>query len=278
MVKNSVHLISVWLFVGAFTWVYCTDLTVGEPASNGVEQSEKSICDSLTKAFDKDYLMGRFNPETHPDFSRIDRKYADRDDRFMRTDAYEAFKKMYQAALQDGVRLQIVSAARNFDKQKAIWEAKWDGRTLVEGGQNLALTVPDPEQRARIILRFSSMPGTSRHHWGTDIDLNQLENEWFDHGEGRKLYDWMIKNAAAFGYCQPYTTKNDERPHGYEEEKWHWTYMPVSQQLTAIATHCLVDDDIKGFKGDYVASHIGVVHHYILGIAPECRLGAVKDN
>lgn len=278
MATNSVILMSVLLFIGAFTWVYCTDRTVGDPATTADDLDEKSLCDSLTAVFNKDYLMGRFNPETHPDFSRIDRKYSDRDDRYMRTDAYEAFKKMYQAAIEDGVRLQIVSAARNFDKQKTIWEAKWDGRTIVEGGQNLALTVPDPVERARIILRFSSMPGTSRHHWGTDIDLNQLENEWFEHGEGRKLYNWMIKNAASFGYCQPYTAKHAYRLHGYEEEKWHWTYMPVSEKLTAIAEHCLLDDDIKGFKGDQVTSLIGVVHHYVLGIEPECRFGPGKDK
>ena len=36
------------------------------------------------------------------------------------------------------------------------------------------------------IMKYSSMPSTSRHHWGTDIDLNSLENSYFEKGEGKK--------------------------------------------------------------------------------------------
>ena len=115
------------------------------------------------------------------------------------------------------------------------------------------------------------MPGTSRHHWGTDIDLNSFENSWFESGEGLVVYNFLVENAEKFGFCQPYTPKGESRPNGYEEEKWHWSYMPVSGRLTGLAESILRDTAISGFQGAEAAAEIQVVEHYVLGINPDCR-------
>ena len=218
--------------------------------------------------FTVDYIMGHFNPATHPDFVEIDIKYADREGMYLRKDVYEAFQKMYQHALKDSIRLQIRSATRNFNYQKGIWEAKWTGERLIEGGENLAQTTPDENQRALKILRYSSMPGTSRHHWGTDIDLNNFENSWFAEGEGLDIYNWLLLHAEEYGFCQPYSAG---RSCGYFEERWHWTYMPVSEKLTALAKKELKNEMIKGFHGSETAVMIDVVRNYVLGINEECK-------
>ena len=83
------------------------------------------------------------------------------------------------------------------------------------------LEVPEPVERARMILTYSSMPGTSRHHWGTDMDLNKDNNGYFATGEGLKVYEWLQAHAHEYGFCQPYTPKGPNRPEGYNEEKWH---------------------------------------------------------
>ncbi|MBP6185031.1 MAG: M15 family metallopeptidase [Saprospiraceae bacterium] len=240
------------------------------PSGESSALSPVTIHTDTLPAFTIDYLTGKFDPATHPDFVVIRPEHADRADRYMRADAYAAFCAMYEAALQDGVRLKIISAARNFDKQKEIWEGKWTGKTLVEGGVNLSHSVPDPVERAFRILRFSSMPGTSRHHWGTDIDLNHLENSWFSKGEGLKIYIWLERHASEYGFCQPYSPKGVNRKDGYEEEKWHWSWMPVSRPLTRLAEEQLKDTHIQGFKGDSTAITIGIVRRYILGIHPSC--------
>ncbi len=218
--------------------------------------------------FTVDYIMGHFDPAQHPDFIRIDIKYADREGLYLRKDAYEAFGRMYTRALADGIRLQIRSATRNFNYQKGIWEAKWTGEKLIEGNENLAETTPDPKERALKILRYSAMPGTSRHHWGTDIDLNSFENSWFDAGEGLNIYNWLKEHAAEFGFCQPYSAG---RPNGYFEERWHWSYMPVSVGLTASAKKELKNEMINGFLGSESAPMIDVVKKYVLGINEECK-------
>jgi len=224
---------------------------------------------NLKKAVDINYLMGMFKPSDHKDFIKIDEQYADRPGRYIRKEAYESFLKMRAAALEEGITLKIVSAARNFSDQKSIWEAKWTGKRLVEDNTNLAETIPNSQERALKILLYSSMPGTSRHHWGTDIDLNHLENSWFEKGEGLKLYNWLLAHAHEYGWCQPYTTKENGRT-GYEEEKWHWSYTPLSKDFTSFAKDFLQNELIKGFKGAQVAGRIDVVQNYVLGINEAC--------
>lgn len=219
---------------------------------------------------DKMYLLGKFDPAQENNFVEIDSKYANRQGMFLRSEAYETFVKMHTAALEDGVQLTIVSATRNFESQKYIWERKWSGKTLVEG-KNLTKSVSDPVERAKIILRFSSMPGTSRHHWGTDIDLNALNNDYFLKGEGKKTYTWLKENASDFGFCQTYTPKNSTRPSGYEEEKWHWSYLPLARPFLVQYTQKVIYNDLKGFLGWETAKELCVIENYVLSINTECR-------
>jgi len=227
----------------------------------------KTVIDS---SITLDFLMGKFKPETHSDFVKIEKKYASRAGMFLHKKTYDAFKKMHSAAKADGINLTIRSATRNFQSQKGIWEAKWTGQRKVENGQDVSKTIPDPKLRALKILEYSSMPSTSRHHWGTDIDINAFTNEYFSKGKGKKEYDWLVANAASFGFCQPYTPKGSERPNGYNEEKWHWSYLPLSKPLIDQAKLRFKNEMVKGFKGAETAAQIDVVNNYVLGINQEC--------
>lgn len=220
-----------------------------------------------TFRYDLEYVMGKFDPATHPDFVLVDAQYADRNDRYLHQATYAAFRRMYEAAKADGVTLTIISATRNFESQKGIWEAKWTGQRKIENGKDASKAYPDPKARALKILEYSSMPGSSRHHWGTDMDLINLTNEYFDEGAGKKAYEWLRDNAAAYGFCQPYTAG---RTQGYHEERWHWSYLPLAQPLTALARAELKDDMIQGFAGAETGQTIGIVENYVLGINLEC--------
>lgn len=221
--------------------------------------------------FDINYIMGKFDPASHPDFVGVEQQYADRGGLYLRQEVYEAFLKMREAAAKEGLTMTIRSATRNFDYQKGIWERKWTGARKLSSGANAAQAFPDPKDRALEILKYSSMPGTSRHHWGTDLDINAFNNAYFETGPGQQLYTWMEAHAAEYGFCQPYSPKGEARPDGYNEEKWHWSYLPTAQPLTALAREALSDEDIKGFKGAEVAGEIEVVRRYVLGIGLACR-------
>lgn len=223
--------------------------------------------DADTFRYDLQYVMGQFDPATHPDFVAIDAQYADHAGRYLHKDTYAAFLRMYEAAKSDGITLTIISAARNFEMQKGIWEAKWNGSRKIENGKDASQAYPDPKTRALKILEYSSMPGSSRHHWGTDVDLVNLNNEYFATGDGKKVYDWLLANAATYGFCQPYTAG---RSAGYNEERWHWSYLPLAQPLTALARLQLKDEMIQGFAGAETAQSIEIVENYVLGINLEC--------
>jgi D-alanyl-D-alanine carboxypeptidase len=222
------------------------------------------LCIILVSGFsqqpDKSYLLGRFNPETDPRFVKpadVHTAGAARS-QYLRKEAYEAFVNMATAAAKDGVTLVIISATRNFEVQKSIWERKWQAEA----------SVADEAERARKILRYSSMPGTSRHHWGTDMDLNDLTNEYFESGEGLKIYQWLTAHAHQYGFCQPYTSKMGGRT-GYEEEKWHWSYTPLSNSLLEAYKKTVTLSDLTGFMGSGAASKLDVITNYVDGVA--CR-------
>ena len=223
----------------------------------------------LDADIDLDHLLGHINPANDASFSRVATSYADQDGLYLLDEVYDAFVEMHNAAKKDGITLVIISATRDFDSQKELWEQKWTGARLVEG-RNLAKTVPDPIERARIILKYSSMPGTSRHHWGTDIDINSVNNGYFESGVGSKVFEWLAANADDFGFCQTYTPKGEGRPYGYEEEPWHWSYCPIAGRYLRQYLEKVTYDDISGFDGSDTAAEIDVIAYYVLGINPEC--------
>ena len=171
-----------------------------------------------------DYLLGMFDPETNDLFAPVssfgivwENDYIG----YVRKDVGTALAQMIRAFESEHptITLPVVSATRNYTKQESIWSNKW---------YNQYSDIPQPIDRALAILQYSSMPGTSRHHWGTDVDLYALENYIFSAGDGKIVYDWLQKNAASFGFCQPYT---DGRCAGYNEERWHWSYLPLSGEF-----------------------------------------------
>ncbi len=283
---HGVPILNIWV---RHTLVYCACASLCFMATGGcanptseqhtaskrspiqtVEPQKKTVWDTLPIDRSTSYLMGKFDPATRSEFSKVDTAHADRPNLHLRKDTYRAFSKMHEAAKKEGIKLIIRSATRNFDSQKNIWERKWNGITKLEGNID-ATTISNEVERALAILRYSSMPGTSRHHWGTDIDLNAFHNAYFEKGEGLQIYQWLKKHAHDFGFCQPYTEKGVKRPAGYQEEKWHWSYLPVATVLLEAGEASLNNSDIVGFKGFKAATSIGVVENYVLGIDPICK-------
>ena len=89
-----------------------------------------------------------------------------------------------------------------------------------------------PEERQREIMTASSAPGISRHHWGTEFDLFGLNPRHFF--EGKRLYDewmWMQTRGIHHGFFQPFLGTEVLGPHTYIEERWHWSYYPISHAI-----------------------------------------------
>lgn len=110
------------------------------------------------------------------------------------------------------------------DRTKGVDRGKW-------------LAAPSATRLA-VILKFSALPGASRHHWGTDVDFNSTSSaDWAPATAGGKkvgrLFDlgvWLSSNAARAGFVQAYTAG---RPSGYNVEPWHFSYAPIAKGLRA---------------------------------------------
>lgn len=207
-----------------------------------------------SEGISKELLLGKINYRTNKGFVKVDSKYCSKTT-FLNKEVYHAFLEMYNSAKNDGIELRIVSGARNFDHQKAIWERKWKDYNEL-----------DPQCRTQKILEYSSMPSTSRHHWGTDIDLNNLENAYFTEGTGKTEYEWLVKNAPLFGFYQVYTSKDAGRT-GYAEEKWHWSYLPLAGRYLEAYNKTISYQDISGFDGCQLAEVNQMITAYVNGIA-----------
>ena len=90
------------------------------------------------------------------------------------------------------------------------------------------------------ILRFSALPGTSRHHWGTDLDvydagalevagvsLQLRPREYAGGGHQASLAEWLdhqVNAGTAEGFFRPYRSAHA----GVAPEPWHLSYQPLA--------------------------------------------------
>lgn len=151
-----------------------------------------------------------------------------------------AFQAMADSAAKDGIKLAICSAYRPFDRQLAIWNAKASGKRAVLdiNEQPVDISPLSDDELVDLILLWSALPGASRHHWGTDIDvfdaeqieaksLRLVEAEYRDGGPCAQLHQWLVANAKDFGFYFPFQRGQS----AVSAEPWHISYFPVSQAL-----------------------------------------------
>jgi LAS superfamily LD-carboxypeptidase LdcB len=193
--------------------------------------------------------------------------------------ALTSFLQLRRAAAGEGLDLRPQSAFRNFERQLSIWNRKWSGALPLYGarGEALdALSLP-PAERLEAILRWSALPGASRHHWGTDLDLvdghaiaagyrvQLVPEEYTPPGPFARLATWLDANAARFGFFRPFRGVRS----GVHPEPWHYSFAPVAEparrRLTpAVLRDALLRVDLSGreealprleeLHGRYVAS------------------------
>ena len=233
------------------------------------DSSDNSQFSILNSQFSKSLLLGKFNPATDSNFVLIPEYMASNPSMYCHRQVFDAYLAMRDSALRDGITLTIVSATRNFDRQLQIWNRKWntysrDTACRVRNEQNDSSKTTEDIEKVRSIMRYSSMPGTSRHHWGTDLDFISVEPDYWTHGEGLRIYNWLCANAHKFGFFQPYTA--DPARTGYAEERWHWSYAPLSKPYLEAYRQKITAEDITGFSGSYLVDSLGIIQSHVFGI------------
>lgn len=152
--------------------------------------------------------------------------------------ALPAFLDMKSDAARDGIDLSIASAFRDFRAQQRIWDMKFRGeRPLYDADGNACdRAALSEEDLVDAILRWSAVPGASRHHWGSELDLidraampegyrvQLLPAECAPGAVFHPLHCWLDANLAQYGFFRPYGTFRG----GVRPEPWHVSFAPVS--------------------------------------------------
>jgi len=144
---------------------------------------------------------------------------------------HKAFEKMANEAKKDGFKLKIVSAYRGYDRQKQIWNNKYNKFTKTHS--------LEPIKAIEEIIRYSTIPGTSRHHWGTDIDIIDgnfpdekdvlMSSKFEKGGVFYGIKQWLDLNSKKFGFYLTYN--NNPKRMGFDYEPWHYSYAPISKKI-----------------------------------------------
>ena len=228
-----------------------------ETAPNSDSTITKAVKPKNFEKIEKNILLGKFDYKKDSNFSIVSSKYSSKTI-YLRKEVLQKFDQMYAAALKDGIKLVIISGTRSFNHQKYIWDRKWAKNILKM----------DSISAVKEIMKYSSMPSTSRHHWGTDIYLNSLENIYFEKGEGKKIFDWLVANAFKYGFHMTYDNQEETKRTGYKMEKWHWSYMPISKQFLIQFNEYVKCENISSFKGSKFACHpkVDVIKNFVNGI------------
>ena len=213
--------------------------------------------------FNKDELMGLGKPTLYGDHYRL------------RKEAHKAFVAMRTKAKESGIIIQVISSYRDYHHQKRIWERKY---------KNFIKRELTPSAAIDKIITYSTIPGTSRHHWATDLDIidgsvprpkNVLNEKHFKKNAAfYKFKRWMDIHANNFGFYLVYTNAPNRK--GFNYEPWHYSYAPLSIPMLKAYRKLEIKREIQNselsgcgyftdlFIDNYQKYNILDINHYLL--------------
>lgn len=209
---------------------------------------------SFSSEFTRNQLLGKGNPDI------VGNSYTSK----MHKSAKVAFEKMRVEAAKENIKLEVVSAYRSFQRQKEIFERKY--RQFTNQGLSAGVALEK-------IIEYSTIPGTSRHHWGTDLDIIDanaprpadvlLPKNFHGNGPYCNLKVWLNENSEKFDFFEVYTDNGNRK--GFKYEPWHFSYAPVSipmlksYQEQIDVQKMLSDEKILGsdqFSADFISKYL----------------------
>jgi LAS superfamily LD-carboxypeptidase LdcB len=147
---------------------------------------------------------------------------------------------LQQRAETAGFELRITSSYRSFERQRLIWNNKALGVRPVLDSDGFPLDITRMNERDVVlaILRWSALPGASRHHWGTDIDVYDGSRMSPDYqlqltvaeaqGDGpfAEFHRWLSDElqSTECNFFRPYAQDRG----GIAPEPWHLSYAPLA--------------------------------------------------
>lgn len=153
-----------------------------------------------------------------------------------------ALRRLATSAQHASYSLRVASSYRSFERQLLIWNAKALGArpVLDEASQPVTMDDLSDSEKVFAILRWSALPGASRHHWGTDLDIYDASRmpsgyqvqltleETLDEGPFAEFHEWLTNELHTndYGFYRPYVAGVG----CVSPEPWHLSYAPLANQ------------------------------------------------
>ncbi len=200
-------------------------------------------------------------------------------------DVVEPFSRLREDAHEAGFDLHILSGFRSFEHQLGIWNGKARGERPVLDSRARPLDIRRLSERELVfaILRWSALPGASRHHWGTDLDvydraarpegyeIELVPEEVEEGGMFGPLHDWLderIGSGEAYGFFRPYGRDRG----GVAPERWHLSWAPVADAWARRVTPTTLRETLIGVEmelRDTVLDHLDeIVERFVDNTSP----------
>lgn len=188
---------------------------------------------------------------------RLGEDQADTENQFIHKQVLQPLIDLQLAGREAGFDIKICSAFRSFERQLFIWNGKASGMRPVMDPFGKAINIQELSswQKIQAILRWSALPGASRHHWGTDFDIFdanampenyqiQLTPEEVQ-GDGlfAPMHDWLddYLKSEKTNFYRPYTFDKG----GIAPERWHLSYRPLADQYAQMLNVDVLSSRLK---------------------------------
>lgn len=167
---------------------------------------------------------------------------------FLHVQVREPLQRFIRAADEAGFSLSVASGFRSFERQLTIWNAKAQGSRPLLDSAGCPLKPEDLSDNEKLwaILRWSALPGASRHHWGSDFDvydargvderyqLQLTPSECSEGGVFAGFHVWLeqqlLSTDTGMNFFKPYQTDTG----GVAPEPWHLSYRPIAETYSAV--------------------------------------------
>lgn len=164
-------------------------------------------------------------------------------------------EQMIKAAQKSGITLSLASTFRDFDRQCLIWNNKFNLiRPVFDIHDSpVDMTSLNDADKCLAIMLFSAIPGASRHHFGTDMDVfdaskvtmnYQLQLNQAEYSEDGPFYAlrlWLENHAEEYGFFLPYKHFNG----GVAKEPWHISHIDRSGFYMNVHSEQLLADALQ---------------------------------
>ncbi|MBD1583526.1 M15 family metallopeptidase [Pseudoalteromonas sp. S16_S37] len=188
--------------------------------------------------------------------------------KFVHLDIVHDLTRLTDAAKLAGFDLSVASGHRSFERQAAIWNGKFAGQRPVYDlqGNEIELAKLNELEKCEAIMLFSALPGASRHHFGSDLDIYahnclepqqslQLEPWEYDAGGPFAEFNlWLDEHIQEYGFFRPY----ERFQGGVAREPWHISHLSVATQLEQ---HQHVDNIAAALKAHEVLGKQCILNH-----------------